>query len=120
MMPNKEVVIAPQQVIKPVGIQENIIDKRGLDSLILESDGQIKYVQSLLMGKKFNLLYRGSRDGWKWKNFHDWCDNKGPTISLVRSSKGKICGGYTSVSWACPIYGRVHKDNSSFLFSVSH
>jgi hypothetical protein len=117
MMPKKEVVIAPQPVIKPVGIQENIIDKRGLDSLILESDGQIKYVQSLLEGKKFNLLYRGSRDGWMREDFHERCDKKGPTISLVRSSKGKICGGYTSVSWID--YRSAHKDNSSFLFSVS-
>ena len=98
-MPKKEVVIPPQPVIKPENVQEEVVDKRGLDSVILESDDQVKYVQSLLGGKKFRLLYRGSKDGWKLKDFHDRCDKRGPTVSLVRSSKGKICGGYTSVSW---------------------
>jgi hypothetical protein len=28
------------------------------------------------------LLYRGSRDGWKYEDFHIRCDGKSPTISL--------------------------------------
>ena len=28
------------------------------------------------------LFYRGSRDGWMAEDFHDNCDNSGPTISL--------------------------------------
>ena len=31
---------------------------------------------------EITLLYRGSVHGWTAKDFHDNCDNKGPTISL--------------------------------------
>lgn len=37
-----------------------------------------------------------------FKDFHSRVDGKGPTISLVKSSKGKTSCGYTSVSWESP------------------
>ena len=48
-----------------------------------------------------NLIYRGSRDGWSAKdNFHQLCDEKGPTLVLIKVKEtGRICGGYTSRSW---------------------
>ena len=64
-------------------------------SLILEKLGQISFVENLLPGWSFTLLYRGSRDGWKNKDFHDRCDNKGATVTVIKSSKGRISGGYT-------------------------
>ena len=45
------------------------------------------------------LLYRGSRDGWKAEDFHKLCDNQGPTVTLVKSSAGRVSGGFTTVSW---------------------
>ena len=45
------------------------------------------------------LIYRASRDGWESNIFHQKCDNKGPTIVVVRSELGKIFGGYASISW---------------------
>lgn len=42
------------------------------------------------------------QSGKTWNNvseFHSRCDNKGPTIVLIRGSDGKHYGGYTSVSW---------------------
>ncbi|KAL9951603.1 hypothetical protein ACROYT_G044298 [Oculina patagonica] len=30
------------------------------------------------------LLYRASRDGWTGANFHSCCDNKGPTVIVVK------------------------------------
>ena len=33
---------------------------------------------------EFNLLLRGSKDGMDVKTFHKLCDNKGPTIVLVK------------------------------------
>ena len=40
--------------------------------------------------KKFELLYRASRDGFKADNFHSKCDNQGQTLSLIKSKKQKI------------------------------
>ena len=48
------------------------------------------------------LLYRASRNGWAATNFHSCCDNKGPTVTVVRSSNGYyVFGGYTEQPWQC-------------------
>jgi hypothetical protein len=49
--------------------------------------------------KKMKLIYRGSRDGDSSKNFHEKCDNQGPTITLIKNEKGNIFGGFSSISW---------------------
>lgn len=48
---------------------------------------------------KAELLYRGSEQKFNAGLFHSMCDLKGPTLTLVQSTKGKIFGGYTSMSW---------------------
>ena len=39
------------------------------------------------------LLYRASRDGWAASKFHSCCDNKGPTVTVVKGGN-YIFGGY--------------------------
>jgi hypothetical protein len=48
---------------------------------------------------KSELLYKGTRDGFKASKFHELCDNKGSTLTLIKSDQNKIFGGYTSVGW---------------------
>ena len=48
---------------------------------------------------KFELLFRKSRDGSSCKIFHQYCDNKGPTLTLVETTKGYKFGGYTPYSF---------------------
>ena len=64
------------------------------------------------------LLYRGSVNGWKGKDFHSCCDNKGPTISLFLSDKGTKFGGFTSENWDKS--GKYKQDSSCFLFSLDN
>ena len=45
------------------------------------------------------LLYRASRDGWDASDFHRICNDKGATVTVVKSSDGYIFGGYTDVAW---------------------
>lgn len=45
-----------------------------------------------------SLLYQSSTDGKKPADFHHCCDNKGPTLVLIKSGE-YIFGGYTSQSW---------------------
>jgi hypothetical protein len=56
-----------------------------------------------LPGTKRNLkiknIYNGSRDGWVKEVFRRNVFNKGPTLIILRSSDGAICGGYTSKNW---------------------
>jgi len=36
---------------------------------------------------EYDLIYRGTRDGFDSKTFHKICDNQGPTLSLIKSDK---------------------------------
>ncbi|ETO03688.1 hypothetical protein RFI_33714, partial [Reticulomyxa filosa] len=42
---------------------------------------------------RINLLYRASRDGFDCKMFHLLCDNKGPTLCIIRSEENHVFGG---------------------------
>ena len=46
----------------------------------------------------WKLCWRASQDGWAADTFHSLCDEKGPTITIVKVGR-YIFGGYTSVSW---------------------
>lgn len=65
---------------------------------------------------KFKLLYRGSRDGFSGTSFHSKCDNKGPTVVVIRSNFGKVFGGFTDVIWKTENTYRTTKN--AFLFSI--
>ena len=74
------------------------------DSLILSSD-QCQTLANWLKETRnlgnTNLLYRASRDGWAASNFHSCCDNKGPTVTVVKSGN-YMFGGYTEHQWETP------------------
>jgi hypothetical protein len=44
------------------------------------------------------LIYKGSRDGWTKSKFHELCDRMGPTLTIMKTKAGAICGGFT-VKW---------------------
>ena len=46
----------------------------------------------------WNLCYRASRDGWGAQEFHRHCDNKGPTVVLIKAND-YIFGGYADEPW---------------------
>ena len=49
---------------------------------------------------KWKLLYRASEHEYSSQSFHECCDDKGPTLIVVKSSGGWIFGGYTTQSWS--------------------
>ncbi len=49
---------------------------------------------------KWKLLYRASEHGYTSKSFHEYCDDKGPTLIVIKSSGDWIFGGYTTESWS--------------------
>ena len=71
-------------------------------SKILSNEQKQIFVNTWLKEKlnhsTFVLLYRASRDGWAASKFHAMCDNKGPTVTVVKSGNN-IFGGYTDQSW---------------------
>ena len=45
------------------------------------------------------LMYWGSKDGWKAWDFHDKCDNRGTTITVIHSTDGFIFGDFSDKPW---------------------
>ncbi len=65
------------------------------------------------------MLYRGSLHGWNAKDFHDRCDNKGPTISLFKVKDGDCIGGYTMENWQSLDDEQYFIDLDAMLFNLS-
>ena len=47
----------------------------------------------------WRLIYRASEHEYSARSFHECCDNKGPTLIVIKSSEGWLFGGYTSQIW---------------------
>ena len=68
-------------------------------SLILKDEKHCSALMSWLPpNASCSLLYQTSANGKTPADFHRCCDNKGPTLVVVRSDQ-YIFGGYTSQSW---------------------
>ena len=72
------------------------------------------------IGKNFTseLLFSTSKNGFEPSEFHKLCDNKGPTIIFIETTKGYIFGGYTELDW--DISSSYKTDESTFLFSINN
>ena len=94
-------------------------------SSIIKEKQQAKFLIKSLVKKLrktpiLDLIYRGSKDGWSAEDdFHRLCDGKGPTLTIIKVKEtGKICGGYTSVSWSNPSDAGCKPDIDAYVFSV--
>ena len=64
--------------------------------------------------KDIKLLYRGSRDGFEARTFHEKCDNKEETLTIIESKDNYIFGGYTEINWDSTIWnGKIGEHNNS-------
>ena len=66
---------------------------------------------------RLQLLFRASEHDFSASEFHKYCDNKGPTITIIKSYNKLIFGGYASQSWFSK--GGFSKAPGSFLFSLN-
>jgi hypothetical protein len=67
---------------------------------------------------KVELLYRASRDGWRTTDFHSKCDNKGATVTVIKSTGGYVFGGYIDLAWASN--GQYRSSSNAFLFALQY
>ena len=58
----------------------------------------VPVLQSSTRGK-FVRCWHAKPDGWAASTFHRQCDNKGPTVTIIKVNN-YIFGGYTDVSWS--------------------
>ena len=64
------------------------------------------------------MLYRKTRDGDSYDTFHNLCDNKGKTLTLIKCKEGYIIGGYTPLNWDRNSSWK--SDDETFLFSLTN
>jgi hypothetical protein len=88
-----------------------------LDSLITP---QFPPLFEEFRAKSFNLLWRGSRDGFTAWDFHLHCDGHANTLTLIADTNLNIFGGFTPVEWESDRDGKWKGDDSlrSFLFTL--
>ncbi|XP_060577910.1 interferon-induced protein 44-like isoform X2 [Ruditapes philippinarum] len=67
--------------------------------------------------KQFGLLYSFTRDGADVSIFHELCDEKGPTVTVIYDTQCTVYGGFTEKSWTsnCESF---FKDDQAFLFRL--
>ncbi|XP_052788189.1 interferon-induced protein 44-like [Mya arenaria] len=67
--------------------------------------------------KKFTLLYSITKDGCSPQTFHQKCDMKGATVTLLYNEQKSVFGGYASLPWFS-IGGSHVRDDAAFLFQL--
>ena len=67
--------------------------------------------------KQWKLIYRGSRDGFSANVFHSKCDNNPNTLTLIKTTKSYVFGGFTRRTWNPKIDYYVD-DSEAFLISL--
>ena len=89
-------------------------------SRVFNNDSYLKYIMNWISPNKtiyFNLIYNLSY-GNTAKSFHNYCDNKGPTLTVVYATSGYYFGGYTTENWDCS--NAYKKDANAFIFSLNN
>ena len=113
--------------IKLLKTQSNLVSDEKLDinlksKDILLNEGEknmicdwiLKRMKSEDKKVEMTLLYKLKTQGDNY--FHSYCNNKGYTVTLVRTTKGYRCGGFTTQSWSSR--GNYANDVNAFLFSL--
>ena len=102
------------------GNKKNILFEK---STIIEDDSERQLLETFIKENdktKINinpvLLFKSSVDGDDSQKFHQKCDYRGATITLVRSETGRRFGGYNSLSWDKNL-GNYLSKGDNFLFS---
>ena len=100
---------------------ENNEDLRGFTNEIIKNSEEADMLLNWINEKGTKLkiekrLYKPEKDINSWRDFHEACDNKGPTIILCEEIFGKRFGGFTSVPW--DLKNKEYTDERAFLFSL--
>ena len=67
----------------------------------------------------FELIFKMSKNGSNSADFHNYCDNKGPTLTIVKTTKNMIFGGFTTLDWKDSGGYIFDKSNQTFIFSLN-
>ncbi|PKC58525.1 hypothetical protein RhiirA1_541027 [Rhizophagus irregularis] len=106
------------QTIKGINIDSKIITIQHAELISewvdkLEIEDKVDKMKNFY---EFKLIFRGSRDGFTPKRFHEICDNQSHTVAIIKvKDSNEILGGYNPIAWKSLFsYGTT---DDSFIFS---
>ena len=70
---------------------------------------------------KIELIFKMSIHGSNSNDFHQLCDNQGPTLTLTKTINNKLFGGFNPLNWDNNISSGYifDKSNKTFIFSLN-
>ena len=90
-----------------------------IDSAILNNQGQADFLKNILGNpKRIERIFRASEHNFRAAAFHEKCDNKRDTLTLVRTEFGKTIGGYSHYPWDSSGGWLSDEGMRAFLFSL--
>ncbi|PKY19231.1 hypothetical protein RhiirB3_523359 [Rhizophagus irregularis] len=100
---------------KSINVDSNIITFKHAE-LISRWIDKLSITDKLTSSYEFKLILRGTRDGFAPSKFHEICDGKSCTVSIIKvKNSNEILGGYNPIEWKSERgYGVT---NDSFIFS---
>lgn len=51
-------------------------------------------------------MWRGSRDGFSPRDFHQRCDGHGHTLTVIQDTDGNVFGGFTPIKWESRVWNQ--------------
>ena len=116
---NKQLKIEVEK-IKTISINKNDSKLRVIKGEIIENNKELEFLTNRICKdhKKItlNLLYKARVDSDKAQVFHRRCDNTNNSLVLIRSTKGKRFGGFTTCNWDGDCIEK--EDENAFIFSL--
>ena len=83
----------------------SILNNTAIDSQIINENNNkqnsiINWIKEKINKNniRFEKIFIMSKNGNSSKDFHNYCDNKGPTLIIVKTTKNKIFGGFTPLN----------------------
>ncbi|RGB27416.1 hypothetical protein C1646_386619 [Rhizophagus diaphanus] len=124
--------VSNDNILRPRNIKINEIKSQINNSKIVDSNiiltvskwidkmtNNDEIYRKLYLSYKFELLLRGSRDGFTPKRFHELCDGKPKTVTFIKvKGTEENIGGYNPLIWETSHIWGVTKN--SFIFSFKN
>ena len=114
-------------ILENIKIFGNIfVNNNIIDSSIINKEGEkqeliIKWIKEKINKDNINFekIFTMSLNGNSSKEFHTYCDNKGPTLTIIKTTENKIFGGFTPLNWDSISGSKIDDDAKTFIFSLN-
>jgi hypothetical protein len=100
--------------------QSQMMPSRSVLSLDSQIVSDFPQLFEEFVGKRFSILWRGSRDGFSVNEFHRHCDGHANTLTLILDTNGNIFGGFTPMKWDSSNSSKCDDNQKSFLFTLKN